>query len=590
MGSRTRVLPALGLALAMCAQLVLAGPDRTPLAHAPEPALAAALAPGDPHVVVYGGTPAGVAAAIAAADHRATVVLLAEGSTVGGMMSNGISASDVGSRYAVTGIARTFFDRVKSYYRGTSEWQFEPRIAERVLVRMLSEAGVEVRRAQPLLGVRMDGRRIVCVQVASGELCAPNFVDASYTGDLVGAAGVPFRLSMTDLRAHGENMALQRDWAEVLRVTQDQWSIAAAAFRTNPYVRVERSLPDYDAVFARGTPSLTYRLCVTSDPAERIPFTRAAGSDAWLASFRVMARASNPIVTVRSNGTIASEMYTMAKIPGGKYDVNAGYASFTNLPAPAGYFTSAGNRVAANQLMRDYIQTFFWFVQNDPTVPSAVREKFRPFGLCGDEFVDNGGWPDQPHVREGRRIVGRDVLTVGDIYINRLKADTVAVGSYPVDSKTSQWVFTSGALYRDVGVFSGAPVYEIPFAAMVPTFGSVTNLLAPVGLSASPTAYGSVRMEPQYMALGQAAGLAASLASREALSVAALPASRVQSLLRYDGVAYTARSVCLRTPVAARSAYGFSSTCALIATSPDSTTAARSAAFARPPTELGNGG
>jgi hypothetical protein len=553
---------------------------------------AASVVTASPMVVVYGGTPAGVSAAIGAARHRASVVLLAEGGTVGGMMSNGISATDVASTYAVTGIARTFFDRITSYYRGASVWRFEPRIAERVLVRMLAEAGVEVRVAQPLLGVRMDGRRIACVQVVSGELCATNFIDASYSGDLLAAAGVPFRLGMADLRSYGENMALRRDWTEVLRVPRDQEGGAADAFGNNPYVRVEPSLPDYDTVFARGTPSMTYRLCVTSDPAKRIPFTQAPRSDAWLASFRVMARTSNPIVTVRSNGTIASEMYTLAKIPGGKYDVNSGYASFTNLTAPAGYFAAPGTRPAADRLMRDYVQTFFWFVQNDPTVPSAVRTTFRPFGLCADEFVGNGGWPYQPYVREGRRIVGRDDLTVGDIYTTRLKSDTVAVASYHVDSKTSQWLFTSGALHRDVGVFSNAPVYEIPFAAMVPTFGSVTNLLAPVGLSASPTAYGSVRMEPQYMALGQAAGLATALASREALSVAALPASRVQSLLAYDGVAYTARSVCLRTPSGLRPTYGFSSTCALVATAPDArTTADRLAApELQLPYELGNGG
>ena len=420
----------------------------------------------------------------------------------------------------------------------------------------------------------MDGRRIACVTVAAGDVCAPNFVDASYTGDLVGAAGVPHRLGMGDLRSYGESMALRRDWGQVLRVTQDQWSNAAAAFRNNPYVRVEASLPDYDAVFARGTPSLTYRLCVTSDPVRRIPFTKAAGADPWLASFRVMARPSNPNVTVHSNGTIVSDMYTLAKLPGGKYDVNAGYKSYTNLPAPAGYFSSAANRTAANQLLRDYIQTFFWFVQNDPTVPSAVRERFRPFGLCADEFTATGGWPAQPYVREGRRIVGRDTLTVGDIYIDRLKPDTIATGSYPTDTKTSQWLFASGTLYRDVGVFSSAPVYEIPFSAMVPTFGSVTNLLVPVGLSASPTAYGSVRMEPQYMSLGQAAGAATALASREALSVAALPASRVQALLRYDKVANSAALVCRRTPVAARSTFGFSSTCTLLPTSPSSAAAA----------------
>ena len=559
---RRRLLPAIGLSVAL---------GLSSLAGTVHPAGAAA--PGDPLVVVYGGTPAGVAAAIAAAKHRAPVVLLVEGNTVGGMMSNGISESDVGSKAAVTGIARTFFDRVKSYYTDGSEWQFEPRIAERILVRMLSEAGVEVRRGQPLLGVRMDGRRVACVRVAGGEVCAPNFVDASYTGDLVAAAGVPHRISMTDLRSYGETMPLSRDWRQVLRVTTDQVGNATAAFRNNPYVRVEASLPDYDAVYRSGTPSLTYRLCVTADPATRIPFTQAPGSDAWLASFRVMARGTSSAVTVKSNGTILTDMYTLAKIPAGKYDVNAGQKNYTNIPAPAGYFTDPATRGAANLQLRNYIQTFFWFVQNDPTVPAAVRERFRPFGLCGDEFTDNGGWPYQPYVREGRRIVGRDTLTVGDIYINRLKSDTIATGSYHVDNKTSQWVFAGGALYRDVGTFASAPVYEIPFSAMVPTSGSVTNLLAPVALSTSPSAYGSVRMEPQYMGLGHAAGAATALASREALSVAALPASRVQSLLRYDGVAYTAKSVCLRTQLELRRYFGFSSTCSLIATSPNPATA-----------------
>jgi hypothetical protein len=574
MWSRRRLLPALALAAAMCVQTVLAHHPGDPVVRFPELALAANLAPGDPHVVVYGGTPAGVAAAIGAAKHRAKVVLLAEGTTVGGMMSNGISATDVGSKVAVTGVARLFFDRIKSYYRGADEWRFEPRIAERVLVRMLSEAGVEVRRQQPLLGVRMNARRIACVQVAGGELCAPNFIDASYTGDLLAAAGVPHRLGMSDLRSHGENLALRRTWFEELRVPQDQAAVAPGAFEANPYVRVEPELPPYSSVFSRGTPSLTYRLCVTSDPAKQIPFTPAVGSDAWLDSFRIIARTANPSVTVRSNGTIATDLYTLAKIPGNKYDVNAGYASFTNIPSPDGYFTNAGGRPAADQQLRDYIQTFFWFVQNDASVPPAVRDRFRPFGLCADEFADNGGWPYQPYVREGRRLVGRHTLTVADIYTNRLKPDTVAVGSYHVDNKTSQWVFAEGSLYRDTGVFSSAPVYEIPFAAMVPTFGSVTNLLVPVGLSSSPTAFGSVRMEPQWMALGEAAGLATSLASREALSVAALPASRVQSLLRYDGVVHTAKSVCQRTPTTARRAYGFSTTCGLVATAPDSPAAA----------------
>ncbi len=561
-----RLVPALVLNAALILSVTV---GRTPVGDGARLVPAGKAVVEEPDVVVWGGTPAGVAAAIGAAQHRSQVVLVAEGGTVGGMMSSGISASDIGSAAAVQGVARTFFDRVRSYYGGRSEWRVEPRIAERILVRMLSEAGVDVRLDQSLLGVRMAGRRIACLQLSAGDLCAPNYVDASYTGDVLAAAGVPHRLGMADLRSYGESMALRRDWRAVLRVGRDQWTNAGNAFRANPYVLVEPTLPPYRTAYRRGTPSLTYRLCVTSDPARRVPFTQPAGSDHLLASFRVMARAANPNVDRKSNGTIVSDFYTLAQIPGGKYDLNAGWSSLSNVPAPPEYFRSRADREAANEVLRTYIQAFFWFVQNDPTVPSGVRTTFRPFGLCADEFTDNGNWPYQPYVREGRRIAGRHTLTVGDIYINRQKTDAVAVGSYHVDAKSSQYVFAEGVLHRDVGAFSSAPVYEIPFRAMVPTTGSVTNLLAPVGLSASPTAYGSVRMEPQYMALGQAAGIAADQVSDIALSVAALPAARVQAILRYDGVAHTATAVCAQTPAALRRSGGFSSTCSLLRVLPD---------------------
>ncbi len=525
--------------------------------------------PAEADVVVYGGTPAGVAAAVAAAEHGAAVTLLADGRTVGGLMSNGISASDIGSAAAVQGVARRFFDRVSTYYGGSSTWRFEPRIAERIFVRMLDEAGVEVRLEQPLEDVRTDGRRITCVEVPDGDVCAPNFVDASYTGDLLDAAGVPTRLGMADLRAHGEYTAVRRGWVEALRVPRDEVRAASRAFEQHPFVRVEDDLPDYPDALADGMPSLTYRLCVTPDPGNRTPFRAGPGYAELLPALRVLARSADDVVERRANGTLMSDLFHLAELPGGKYDLNAGLLSYTNVPAPAGYFDDPAERERVDRTLRNYVSSFFHFVQTDPTVPPSVRRAFRPFGLCADEFADNGNWPYEPYVREGRRIVGRSTLTVADIYTDRRKPDAVAVGSYHLDGKLSQLVFVDGTLYRDLGVHAPAPVYEIPFSAMVPRRGSVTNLLAPVGLSASPTAYGSVRMEPQYMALGQAAGIAAALASDDALSVAAVPAGRVQAALRSDDVAYTARAVCGRTPVALRASGGFTAGCALAPAEPD---------------------
>jgi hypothetical protein len=529
---------------------------------------AAAMAAPATDVVVYGGTPAGVAAAVAAAEDGADVTLLAEGPTVGGLMSNGISASDIGSEAAVQGIARRFFTRVGEYYGGSSSWRFEPRIAERILRGMLDEAGVDVRLEQPLAGVRTDGSWVTCVEVPDDVVCAANFIDASYTGDLLDAAGVPSRLGTADLRAHGEYTAARRGWVQALRVPRDEVPGATDAFAANPFVRVEDELLPYRAALGDGMPSLTYRLCVTPEPRNRMPFRPGSAYDELLPSFRVLARSARDVVERRANGTLMSDLFHLARLPRGKYDLNAGLLSYTNVPAPAGYFDDAAERERTNDRLREYVASFFHFVRTDPSVPPSVQRAFRPFGLCADEFTDNGNWPYEPYVREGRRIVGRSTLTVTDIYADRRKADAVAVGSYHLDGKLSQLVFVDGGLYRDLGVHSSAPVYEIPFSAMVPR-GTVTNLLAPVGLSASPTAYGSVRMEPQYMALGQAAGVAAAVASDHALPVAALAAGPVQERLRADDVAYTAPAVCAQTPPGRRPAGGFTADCALARVEPE---------------------
>ena len=516
----------------------------------------------DPDVVVLGGTPAGVAAAIAAAGQGARVTLVAEGRTVGGTMANGLSASDIGAEQAVQGVARTFFDEVSAYYRGRSTWRFEPRIAERILRRMLDDAGVDVRLEQDLDSVRMAGRRVECLVLAGGEeLCAPNHVDASYTGDLIAAAGVPHRLGTADLHAYGEYMAQRRTWVEVLRVPRDQVGAATAAFEAHPFVRTGDALPDLAEAVGDGRPSMTYRLCVTPDPGNRTPFRPGPQYAEWAPAFRVLARAAGPDVEVKGNGTLMSDLFHLARLPGGKYDLNAGLLSFTNMPAPDEYVADPGTRRAHEATLRHYVESFFHFVGTDETVPREVREAFAPFGLCADEFTDNGNWPYEPYVREGRRIEGRETVTVSDVFADRRKTDAVALGSYHVDGKLSQLRFVDGVLHRDMAAFSKAPVYEIPFGAMVPKRGSVTNLLAPVGLSASPTAYGSLRMEPQYMALGQAAGIAAALATDAEISVAALPAARVQAVLRADGVGHRAADVCREMAVPERARFGFAGDC-----------------------------
>ena len=520
-------------------------------------------------VVVYGGTPAAVATAIAAAREGADVTLLAEASTVGGMMSNGISASDIGSRLAVQGLAAAFFQRVRDHYDDPDTWRFEPHVAEEIHRAMLHEAGVEVVYDSPLVDAAVEDRTIRCITTGTGrESCADTFVDASYTGDLIAAAGVPYRLGSEDLMAYGEDLPSHRRWTQTAIAVPAEAEAARQAFEHLPFVRVEDELPAYEDVFQRGNPSLAYRLCVTDRPENRVAFQPAVNYQELLPALRVMGRAATDEVEIKSNGTVMSDLYHLAVLPAGKYDLNAGLRSFTNLPAPDDYFDSREQRDRYNEQLREYVGSFFHFVQTDASVPTPVREAFANFGLCADEFTENGNWPREPYVREARRIEGRYTFTQKDVFHSREKSTSVALGSYNIDGKLSQFVFVDGTLHRDMGRHASAPVYEIPYATMLPKTGSVLNVLAPIGLSASPTAYGSLRMEPQYMALGEAAGIAAALAGRSGQTVASVSPAAIQEALTGDGVVFKVRDICEETPGEFRRAGGYTATCGVVPVEP----------------------
>jgi FAD dependent oxidoreductase len=558
--SRLRHRATVGLAMSMAVLLVASAQAVTTPASAAGPGGVRV----NRDVVVYGGTPAGVAAAIAAHRTGARVTLLAEGKTVGGTMSNGISASDIGSAAAVSGLADEFFDRIRTYYKGRSTWRFEPRVAERVLRRMLA-GKVQVRYYAPVVRVVTTGNRITCVVVPTERsYCAKSFIDASYTGDVLVAAGVPHRLGMADLMAYGESLAEARRWKDVVALPAGQEGAAAAAFAGNPFMRPAATLPAYRDAYAQGMPSLTYRLCVTAKAANKVPFRASADYATLLPSFRILAQGIRPFVSRKSNGTLYSDVYQLATLPGGKYDLNSGYRSFTNVPAPQSYFDSRDHRRYWNGVLRRYVESFFYFVQHDASVPAVVRTEFARFGLCKDEFADNGNWPREPYVREAVRIKGRYTMTQADIFTTRTKPDSIALGSYNVDSKASQWKVVDGTLYRDMSVHSTAPVYEIPYRALVPG-ARIVNVLAPVGVSASSVAYGSLRMEPQYMVMGQAAGIAAALgAKRNRTLTDGVPASWVQRRLRADRVLYKALDVCRRTSAAWRPAGGYDTGCSRV--------------------------
>ncbi len=549
--------------LAVCAALLIVV---TADYHA-QPARRAAIA-SRVEVVVFGATPAGVTAAVSAARAGRKVLLLEPGSWVGGMMSGGLSNTDTGQRGSevISGLAGEFFRRVRAIEesRGAciddcaSTFFFEPHVAERVFEEMLREAGVIVERSAQLVSVEKDGATITRIVTSRGEVRADVFIDAGYEGDLMKMAGVPFRIGREARRMASAKdtsaLAEQEDDAGVQR-RQLPLGLLLDPYRTpgdatsGTIAFVEprpKSLPEVGEGDSRVT-AYTYRLCVTDDPANRIPFTQPKSYRA--SDYELHARLA---AAVRPDQDIARSMFNPARVARSrdknyfKYDLNSSLTLSTDLTGDGlnqGYVDLPyAKREQVQRTYRDYIQGLFYAYLTEPRL-SALRERVSRFGYCADEFTENGGWPHQFYVRVGRRMTGQYVMNENDIMQNSRRPvipDPVAFGSYSLAAHhhrylaaPAEWpngekkdaVMLEGLL---IGRIPNDAPYPISYRSLTPRESDARNLLNPVTLSATHVAYSSIRMEPTFMMLGEAAGVAAalSLESKGSVQSVSYPALR----------------------------------------------------------------
>jgi hypothetical protein len=497
-------------------------------------------------VVVHGATSAGVCAAVAAASAGAQVVLLEPGRHVGGMTSGGLGYTDVGDVRVLGGLAARFRQEVADHY-GVSVGRYagpEPHVAEAILRRWLEIAGVEVVFERALLSASVTDGRISRIETSGGAYEAAVFVDASYEGDLLAAAGVPYAVGREARSLHGETWAGRQELLPG-RHTMPPW---ISPFRDDPAGLVEGPLlpqlrPGPLGPVGEGDGGVMaygYRVCLTP-AADRIEVERRAGYDEsyWELGRRLFAHWRS----VGFEPSAGSLLGLEPNLPGGKCDGNSlGPFSLNVLDGSAWEYPDASpeRREEIRRHHLHHTQDFLWFLTNDPAVPAAVRAELSRWGLPRDEFADTGHLPHQLYVREARRMVGEHVLTEADLVGARAQPDTVAMGSYHLDvrevQRTWRWVpehpqptamvFTEG--YLSVPV----PPYPIPYRSLVPRAADCTNLLVPVCLSASHVAFSSVRMEPQYQMLGHAAGLAAALAARDDRRVQAVDVDALRERLR----------------------------------------------------------
>lgn len=522
-------------------------------------------------IVIYGGTPSAAAAALTGARQGKKVLVLSESNLFGGAISNGLGATDIGSIEANVGLSRTFLNQVREYYH-TNEYRTEPKVAECIFDGWLKSKYITTGSNTVLDSASVSNNQIKSisfhkvhssVQVrVSGKV----FIDASYSGDLMFVSHTRNHLGMADFYSYKEAITKTRKM-DVQFALNDEHKKAEAKilFSKLPQVTLANSLTDYKKLIKSGMPSFTYRLCITKDARNKIPFAKTARYQRYAPAWRIWMRdypgfKSEKLPNVNANGTIFTQLWHISKLPSDKYDLNASY--FTNLPMPKSYFEDLSARVSIDALYTDYFKSFLWFAQNDPSVPFAEKEALSGFGYCADEFRSTHGWPEEPYLREGRRLIGKSTMTTKDIFIDRLKGDAVAVGSYPLDSKSTVFVYADGAYARDRGVMFKVPLYEIPFSAMLPRRGP-GNLIVSVNISSSPQAFSSIRMEPQFMQLGEAAGFAASLAVDRGNKITQALALPVKQVLAKANGFTNIKNICQRMPKWDRMRWGFNSSCVI---------------------------
>ena len=504
-----------------------------------------APSPKQTEVVVYGATSAGVCAAVAAAEAGAQVILVEPGQHVGGMTSGGLGYTDVGDARVLGGMAARFRDAVAEHY-GVAPGHFagpEPHVAEAIFLRWLEDTGVEVLFGEALEAVTMSDEAITAISCVSGlAIAGAVFVDASYEGDLLAAAGVPFAVGREDRALHGERFAGRQELVPG-RHTMPPWISPFAAdpsgLEAGPLLAQIK--PETMAEVGSGdggVMSYGYRVCLTTSR-DRVPFERSHGYDEayWELGRRFFADQELP-----AGRYLGLEQ----NLPGGKADGNSlGPFSLSVLDGSAWeYPTAARERREELRLHHlHHAQDFLWFLAHDPAVPLHIRTELQRWGLPADEFADTGHLPHQLYVREARRMQGEYLLTEHDLLAAKPHPDVVAMGSYHLDIREVQrawrWVYEHprpiGMVFTEGYLSVPVPPYPIPYRALVPRRENCTNLLVAVCVSASHVAFSSMRMEVQYQMLGHVAGLAAAMSVGALAPVHDVDMAELQQRLRDGG-------------------------------------------------------
>lgn len=491
-------------------------------------------------IIVYGSTPGGFCAAIAAAREGASVILLEPTDHVGAMNTGGLSHCDSNQmvRSTLMGLFDEWHARVVSDYtdrglrtpynpakKDQSRWTFEPHVAMRVTTKMLEEAGVIVLTERYLESVTKDGPRITSIITKNGTFTARAFVDGTYEGDLMAAAGVDWVIGREGRDEYGESLAGKQYPKKRMNISGFDETGARLPLVTTDDAGAKREGDSRVMTYS-------FRLCLTMDPQNRVPIPKPVNYDP--SRFQVVRHALKA-----GEKRVGFDLYPL---PGNKLDGNNSIGGQFSIGLVGGgndwHSADEAGRKQIWEAHKQYTLEFIHFLTTDPVVPESIRNKYAKLGLCKDEFASYGHFSPALYVRESRRMKGMYVIRQKDILKEPRKDDPIAVSSFPIDSHDVQRVaLKDGGVINEGTIFPVRKIpgqgyaYHVPYRAILPKPDQCDNLLVPVALSCTHVGISSLRIEGAWMVIGQGAGVAAAMAAKDNVAVQELDYAKLRERL-----------------------------------------------------------
>jgi hypothetical protein len=520
-------------------------------------------------IIVYGGTSGAITAVIQAKKMGKSVILVSPDKHLGGLSSGGLGWTDTGKKEVIGGLSREFYQRVYEKYQADSAWIwedrsdfgnrgqgtpaidgdlrtmwiFEPHVAEEVFDEWVEGLGIEIYRDEWLdreKGVTIQDKEITAIRTLSGkEFKGRMFIDATYEGDLMAAAGVSYHVGRE------ANSVYDEEWNGIqTNVFHHQHHFKALDQPIDPYLiagdpssgLIPKISGDDPGVKGEGDDKIQaycFRVCMSNHPTNRIPFPRPENYDST--QYELLVR------IFKTGWTEWFDKFDM--IPNRKTDTN-NHGPFSSDNIGMNYDYPEASYERRKEIIKeheDYQKGLLYFVANDPRVPKKAQEEFQKWGLAKDEFNDNGNWPHQIYVREARRMIGKYVMTENELLQKKPTPESIGMGSYTIDSHNIQrYVDENGHVQNEGDIAVPLPQpYQIAFGAIVPKHDEIKNLVVPLAVSASHIAFGSIRMEPVFMILGQSGATAAVMALDKGVTIQNISYEDLKTQLVKDGQVLT---------------------------------------------------